>query len=322
MKREGKLILLGGLALAIALGVTTVITFGGSGPRPHVAPAYGQTDADGDGICLTYDSTDTPINIPDGTDYQAGLPWGTIISTITVPDTFTVIDANVTLNIGHPYDSDLQATLISPATTEVLLFSGVGRDGDSFWGTILNDECATGIEQWPSAAPPYTGCFNPQGLLSVVDGEGSSGSWSLRVSDRYLEDTGTLQSWQLELCGAPEPTSTFTPTATPTSTFTPTATPTPLPMLPRRHAPSGHAPTATTTATTTATATPQATPPVPSATPSGLARRVVAPPNTGSDTGGGTAAWTYGMAAVAAGVVALGVGGWYARRRWQDTRSK
>ena len=40
MKRERKLFLLGGLALAIALAASTVITFGGGGPWAHLAPAY------------------------------------------------------------------------------------------------------------------------------------------------------------------------------------------------------------------------------------------------------------------------------------------
>jgi subtilisin-like proprotein convertase family protein len=114
-----------------------------------------------------------------------------------VPNSFSVADVNVTLNIGHPWDGDLDVFLVSPTAARVELFTDIGWDGDSFWGTVLDDQCATAIAD---GGPPYTGCFHPEGQLSQFNGQGSSGPWSLEVTDDLTGETGTLVSWQVELC--------------------------------------------------------------------------------------------------------------------------
>jgi subtilisin-like proprotein convertase family protein/putative hemolysin len=143
--------------------------------------------------CSCYPSSDTPMAI---------LDLNTVNSTINVPDGFTIDDVNVTLDITHTYDADLYVYLISPQGTRVELFTGVGGSGDNFASTTLDDECATAIS---SGTAPFTGCYRPEGTLSDFDGENSSGVWTLEVTDGYSQDTGTLQSWSLELCGQAEP---------------------------------------------------------------------------------------------------------------------
>ncbi len=159
----------------------------------------GQTvflDQNGNGVLdlgtVTAASTDVPIAIPDG---------GTASSTLAIEDDVFITDVNVTLDVTHTYDGDLEVCLISPTGTRVVLFSGVGSWGENFTGTTLDDEAATSIS---SAVAPFSGTFRPQGELSSFDGELSAGTWTLQVTDTMIADTGTLNSWSLEVaCDEP-----------------------------------------------------------------------------------------------------------------------
>jgi subtilisin-like proprotein convertase family protein len=140
--------------------------------------------------CVYYPSSDTPMAIPDP---------GTANSIINVADSFTLTDVNVgPLVITHTWDEDLDVYLISPQGTPVELFTDVGGSDENFTNTTLDDECAMPITD---GTAPFTGCYSPEGSLSDFDGESSSGVWTLEVQDDYGWDEGTLQSWQLELCG-------------------------------------------------------------------------------------------------------------------------
>jgi subtilisin-like proprotein convertase family protein/putative hemolysin len=146
------------------------------------------------GTCNVYPSTDTPIAIPDESVAN---------SFISVPAGFTISDVNVTLDITHTWDEDLDVYLISPQGTRVELFTDVGGIYDNFTGTILDDECATPIT---SGTAPFTGCYQPEGSLAAFDGQDSSGQWRLEITDDEWFLEGTLNSWELELCGeAPTP---------------------------------------------------------------------------------------------------------------------
>ncbi len=106
----------------------------------------------------------------------------------------TISDLNVSLNILHAYDSDLAATLISPQGTAVPLFTNVGLGGVNFINTTFDDEAATVIG---AGFPPYSGSFQPEGLLSAFDGEEPNGTWTLRITDSVAADEGTLLDWTL-----------------------------------------------------------------------------------------------------------------------------
>lgn len=106
-----------------------------------------------------------------------------------------LLDVNVTVNITHSYDADLDVFLFSPSGTQVELFTDVGGSGDNFTGTILDDEATTGIA---AGVAPFSGTFRPEGSLHTVDWENPNGSWTLRVSDDAGGDFGILQSWSLQ----------------------------------------------------------------------------------------------------------------------------
>lgn len=145
-----------------------------------------------------YTSTDVPKAIPD----FAGTP-GVVTSTLNVSGFSGVLtDVNATLDITHPYDSDVIVTLTSPAGTTVTLINRVGGDGDNFTSTTLDDDY--GFNPIASGTAPFSSTFAPSSPLSAFNGEDPNGVWTLTVSDNQAVDTGTLNSWSLKLSPAPD----------------------------------------------------------------------------------------------------------------------
>jgi subtilisin-like proprotein convertase family protein len=121
-----------------------------------------------------------------------------------VPISGRIKDLNVRINsIDHSFVGDLKVELVSPDNaTVVRLIEHVGgpnNGGDDLVDTIFDDEAATTIGSGSSAAP-YTGSFRPQSdQLARFDGKEQQGTWKLRVSDRYENDTGSLLGWGLTI---------------------------------------------------------------------------------------------------------------------------
>ena len=129
---------------------------------------------------------------------------GGVVSTLFVPISGRIKDLDVRINsIDHSFVGDLKVELVSPdnATTVRLIehVGGPNNGGDDLVDTVFDDEAATTVGSGSSAAP-YTGSFRPQGdQLERFDGKEQQGTWKLRVSDRYENDTGSLLSWGLTI---------------------------------------------------------------------------------------------------------------------------
>jgi hypothetical protein len=139
----------------------------------------------------------------------------------TIPDDGTSIDFPIfvsglpasidTLNFGlesvcidlvHTWDADLQVSLVAPDGTSVLLFSGVGADGDNFTNTCFRSDAATSIiGGWA----PFTGDYRPMGSLgNVNNGQDPNGTWYLHVYDAWAwADWGILNSWSISFGNNP-----------------------------------------------------------------------------------------------------------------------
>jgi subtilisin-like proprotein convertase family protein len=177
------------------IGGTLWNDYNGNGVREESEPPLvGWTvylDQNNNGVLddgpTTIGSSDGPANIPD---------QGTIESQITVANLAVIGDVDVTINIDHPYDSDLDVFLVSPSGTRVELLSDVGTFGDNFEGTTLDDEAGAAIT---SGTAPFSGRFRPEGLLSTFDGENPNGIWTLEVSDDTFADVGSLIGWSLTI---------------------------------------------------------------------------------------------------------------------------
>lgn len=188
--------------------------------------------------------TPTPPVSPNCTAYNASLlpvsiyDQQTAVAVLDVPDSFILSDLNlINLQIQHTFVADLEAYLVSPKGTKVLLFRGVGASERDFSGTWLDDEASVAILD---VAAPFTGSFRPALQLSAFDGENATGKWQLLITDTAFRDAGILVGWGVELCRSFSPGATPTPSgsdsATQQVTPVPTnagVTPTPTPILPR-----------------------------------------------------------------------------------------
>jgi subtilisin-like proprotein convertase family protein len=129
---------------------------------------------------------------------------GGTVSQLFVPVSGRIKDLDVEINsIDHSFVGDLKVELTSPDnSTTVRLVEHVGgpnNGGDDLVDTVFDDEAPTVIGSAGSAAP-YTGSFRPQGdQLARFDGKEQQGTWKLRVSDRYENDTGSLVGWALTI---------------------------------------------------------------------------------------------------------------------------
>lgn len=138
-----------------------------------------------------YVSQDTPVAIPDNNA-------GGVLSTIAVADADRISDLNLTLNITHGYDDDIDLYFSNPLS--FALFSDIGSTGNDFTDTTLDDEAAEVIPDSSSAAP-FTGSFKPEppAVLSVFDGAPAAGAYTLRVVDDAVYNIGTLDNWALTI---------------------------------------------------------------------------------------------------------------------------
>ncbi len=155
---------------------------------PATIPISVQTGAAGPPA--PFESTDVPKTIPDLT---------TVDSTRTIAASVgTITDIDVRIgSLTHTFDGDLVISLIGPGgSPSVILSDNRGSSGDNFTSTRFDDEAATAIA---AGAAPFTGSFRPDQPLTAFDGLDASGTWTLRIQDQAGGDTGTLNSWGMDI---------------------------------------------------------------------------------------------------------------------------
>jgi len=121
-------------------------------------------------------------------------------SVINIPDPYIITDVNVTVNITHMYNADLDIYLISPSGTTVELSTDNGGTGDNYTNVTFDDASPNVL---PTGPTNISGTFRPEGSLAYFNGENSSGNWILRVIDDANGDGGTIINITLNLCTTP-----------------------------------------------------------------------------------------------------------------------
>lgn len=141
--------------------------------------------------CNTYTNS-TALAIPDG---PAPNTSGAVVSnTISVPVSGTLSDVNISLNVSHTWPNDLIIGINHPDTTQDLVWNRSCGSNDNF-NIVLSDGSPTF-----SCVANMTGTFSPASPLSVFNGLPSNGTWTLLAADYYNGDTGTVNSWSVEVC--------------------------------------------------------------------------------------------------------------------------
>lgn len=136
-------------------------------------------------ISEEYFPDDVPKAIPDA---------GTTTSILDIPDSGTIVDLNVKLNINHESDGNLDIYLIAPDGARIELFTDVGGISSDFEDTILDNEAAQSITD---GSAPFTDSYRPEGNLADLYNKDINGSWTLEVTDDWSGNTGILNSWSL-----------------------------------------------------------------------------------------------------------------------------
>ncbi len=143
-------------------------------------------------------SNTTDYSIPDDDPYvNDGFIHGaeSKITVSGIPPT-SEIDY-VTVNINHPWDSDLTLYLVY-YDQRIDLSSGNGSSGDNYTNTKFQNSAATLIT---SGSAPFTGTFRPEVLLPVFGDPdyvfNPNGEWTLNVCDGSNIDVGTILDWTI-----------------------------------------------------------------------------------------------------------------------------
>lgn len=153
----------------------------------NIALGYTITNA-----CNTYNFT-TPFDFVD----QA--PGSFTSRTLNVPISGTISDVNVFNNITHSYLSDVQTDISSPQnpTTFVKLYNRSCGNTNGTLNLKFSDGGAA-INCTAGGATQQT--VAPSASLAAFNGQNPQGTWTFRVYDNFAEDTGTINSWGIEIC--------------------------------------------------------------------------------------------------------------------------
>lgn len=144
--------------------------------------------------CTVYAST-TSLAIPDSTgeDY----PGLSVSDTVNVTDIGEITDVNVTVDITHAYSNDLFLQLEHPDGTKITLFN---RDCSDEQGIQVQFDDDGSLIACPGDPNEIDGTYRSSDELSLFNKKDANGNWTVHLTDYYVGDVGTLNSWQIEVC--------------------------------------------------------------------------------------------------------------------------
>jgi subtilisin-like proprotein convertase family protein len=153
--------------------------------------------------CNTYSSSPA-LAIPDGSGTTGPVPGAVVSSTISVPVTYTLSDVNVNLDVTHTYINDLDIAVNHPDATQVFLWSGFCGSQNNF-----NITFSDGNPTPTCTGNDTSGTFAPATPLNTLNEKPANGTWTILGRDNWSGDTGTINSWSVEVCSQ-----TLTPLST------------------------------------------------------------------------------------------------------------
>jgi subtilisin-like proprotein convertase family protein len=112
-----------------------------------------------------------------------------------ISESTTITDINVGVDITHSYMGDMQLAIINPDNKVVNLITPFFCGPGSMIVTF--DDSATAMDCNNTTSNQ---AYQPVGNLSDFNDDNSNGTWTLAYADLGSGDTGTLNSWYVEIC--------------------------------------------------------------------------------------------------------------------------
>jgi len=166
----------------------------------------------GQSNCTFNYTNNTTLAISDGAGANTAGP--TTTKTITVPGTVSgninAVEVGVTMT--HSYVQDLIIELVHPDGTTIKLMNRNCDEGATVNGaTYVFNFTNSGTIQLPNGScltpSPITGNVKPSDPITIFNGKTAPGVWTLRATDWYNGDTGSIGNWNVKLCMAETPLS-------------------------------------------------------------------------------------------------------------------
>jgi len=150
-------------------------------------------------FAIGYDVTTTCMQYSSSPGLAITDDGGTFTETdgISVPDVLTIDDINISIDISHTWTGDLLIAVLSPDGTQVNLMTPGDCGDDDDVNVTFDDEGVPFDCTNAGAGQIYQSLQDP---LSNFHGETSMGTWTIGLGDFAAGDTGTLNSWTVEIC--------------------------------------------------------------------------------------------------------------------------
>ncbi|MFL9843221.1 zinc-dependent metalloprotease [Flavobacterium rhizosphaerae] len=136
--------------------------------------------------CETYENNTVKAIQDAANDYQT--------SAIFISDDVDITSINIGVDITHTRIGDLLLAVLSPQNTQVALWNLNCSTSDDL-NVLFTDSGNT-----VTCDSPTTGDVLPYESLAAIEGQSSGGYWVLGFADIYAQNTGTLNSWYVEIC--------------------------------------------------------------------------------------------------------------------------
>ncbi len=141
--------------------------------------------------CASLDANDLPKPIT-----ANGTP--TVESKITVNTSGPISQLKIKNFEGnHDFFKDLEAYIVGPSGTQVLLFKGKCGSYSGGFKLGFDDDAPLAFGCPP---PQNSNAYRPEGLLNAFKGQDAAGVWTLRVKDNVISSGGQLSGFSLEFC--------------------------------------------------------------------------------------------------------------------------
>ena len=168
------------------------------------------------GTVYTYENS-TSASIPEVTTSDAACNTSGLAVTFSVPDSFTVATVSLGLNATHATRGQIRAILNAPGGSSFVMVAQTTNESDDtddnydIYLSPLSDGTNTNPRDDssadPTAEPYYHRLVN---VSSNFYAGNASGTWTLRICDRFAGTTGTFNRARLVLTSAATPTAVCT----------------------------------------------------------------------------------------------------------------